>query len=92
MFTRILHTKNNHSRVLTYINISLIRLCFSFRKDIFNHRNINLISLFNCSIICFPINIYLDNQQSILKYLKNTEVNLNNILIMTRDFNIRDND
>jgi len=26
-----------------------------------------------------------------LKYLKNTEVNLNNILIMTGDFNIRDN-
>ena len=26
-----------------------------------------------------------------LKYLKNTEVNINNILIMTRDFNIRDN-
>jgi len=26
-----------------------------------------------------------------LKYLKNTEVNLNNVLIMTGDFNIRDN-
>ena len=26
-----------------------------------------------------------------MKYLKNTEVNLNNVLIMTGDFNIRDN-
>ena len=26
-----------------------------------------------------------------LKYLKNTEINLNNILIMTGDFNIRNN-
>ena len=27
---------------------------------------------------------------SFLKYLKDTEVNINNILIMTEDFNIRD--
>ena len=40
----------------------------------------------------FIINVYSDNQQSTLKYLKNIEVNLNNILIITRDFNIRDND
>ena len=42
--------------------------------------------------MCFIINVYSDNQQSTLKYLKNIEVNLNNILIITRDFNIRDND
>jgi len=41
--------------------------------------------------MCFLINIYLDDQQSALKYLKDTEGNLNNILIMTGDFNIRDN-
>ena len=40
----------------------------------------------------FIINVYLDDHQNILKYLKNTEVNLNNILIITGDFNIRDND
>ena len=38
------------------------------------------------------INVHLDNQQDILNYLKNTEVNLNNILIITRNFNIRNND
>ena len=36
------------------------------------------------------LNIFSDNQQSALKYLKNTEVTLQNILIITRDFNIRD--
>jgi len=41
--------------------------------------------------MCFLINIYLDDQQSALKYLKDTEGNLNNILIMTGDFNIRNN-
>jgi len=42
--------------------------------------------------MCFIINVYLDNQQSTLKYLKNIEVNLNNVLIITGNFNIRDND
>ena len=37
------------------------------------------------------LNVYLDNQQSALKYLKNTKVTLQNVLIMTGDFNIRDN-
>jgi len=26
-----------------------------------------------------------------LKYLKNTKININNVLVMTEDFNIRDN-
>ena len=39
----------------------------------------------------FIINIYLDDQQTISKYLKNTEINLNNVQIMIEDFNIRDN-
>ena len=42
--------------------------------------------------MCFLINVYSDNHQSALKYLKNTKVNLNDVLIMTGDFNIRDND
>jgi len=30
----------------------------------------------------FMINVYSDNHQSVLKYLKDTEVNINNVLIM----------
>ena len=41
--------------------------------------------------MCFILDIYSDDQQTALKYLKNTKVNLNNILIMTDNFNIRDN-
>ena len=33
--------------------------------------------------------MYLDSSQLALKYLKDTEVNINNILIITRNFNIR---
>ena len=56
-----------------------------------NQKDINLILFFNESIICFIINIYSNDQQNTLKYLKDIEVNLNNILIMTGDFNIRNN-
>jgi len=40
----------------------------------------------------FILNIYSDNQQNALKYLKDTEVNLNNVVIITRNFNIINND
>jgi len=36
------------------------------------------------------MNIYSDAFHSALKYLKNTEVNINNLILMTGDFNIRD--
>ena len=36
------------------------------------------------------LNIYSDSSHTALKYLKNIEVNIGNILIMTGDFNIRD--
>ena len=36
------------------------------------------------------MNIYSDSSHIALKYLKDIEVNIDNILIMTRDFNIRD--
>ena len=38
----------------------------------------------------FLLNVYFDSQQSALKHLKDIEVNLNNVIIMTGDFNIRD--
>jgi len=92
MFTKQLNNDNKHSKVLTYINIKLIQLQFSLRKDLINHRDINLFFFFNCGIMCFVINIYSDDYQSALKHLKDIVINLSNILIMTEDFNIRDND
>jgi len=38
------------------------------------------------------MNIYSNSNQSALKYLKNTQVIIHNVLIMTGDFNIRDRD
>jgi len=46
MFARTLNTKNEYLRVLIYINIRILRLCFSLRKDIFNYRDTNLVFFF----------------------------------------------
>ena len=78
-------------RVITYINIHISSLCFLLRNDIFNHRDINLISFSNNGICHYILNVYSDLSHLALKYLKNIEVNINNILIMMGDFNIRDN-
>ena len=91
MFARQLVNSNEYPRILIYINSRIIHSQFSLRKDLINHKDINLISFFNSSIIYFTINIYSDNQQAALKYLKDTEINLNNALIMTGDLNIRNN-
>ena len=88
---RKLCSPNNSLRVLVYINIRLSSLCFFLQKDIFNHRDILLVSFFNNNFAFWILNIYSDSLHSTLKYLKNTEMNISNLLIMTGDFNIRDN-
>jgi len=88
-FVRNLYKCNKHPRVLMYINARLIFLSFSFRKEIYNHKDINLVSFTNSSSI---LDIYPDNHQLALKYLKDTEADLNNVIIMSSDFNIRNSD
>ena len=65
---------------------------FSLWKDIFNHKDVYCFLSFNNGNIFFMINIYSDNPHSALKYLKDTEANLHNVLVMASDFNIRDSD
>jgi len=36
------------------------------------------------------MNVYSDSSHTALKYLKDTEANIDNIILMTGDFNIRD--
>jgi len=91
IFSRPSTKENNSLQVVSYINIRLSSLCFYLHKDIFNHRDIPLISFFNDNSILFLMNIYSDSAQLALKYLKDTEVIINNILIMMGDFNIHDN-
>jgi len=89
-FAKELCLSNNSPRVIIYINVRLSSFRFSLQKDIINHKDILLASFFNDNVIFWIMNIYSDFSHSALKYLKDTEVKITNLLIMTDDFNIRD--
>ena len=65
-FSRNLSQGNDSRRVIISINIQLHSLCFSLRKDIFNHRDISCVSFFNHGSVYFLINIYTDLSQMAL--------------------------
>ena len=90
LFTRNSADRSDSSRVITYINIYLSLLWFSLCSDVINHRDILLILFFNNSICYYIMNVYSDSSHMALKYFKDIEVNIDNILVMTGDFNIRD--
>ena len=50
-FFRSLETESNYPRIVTYVKIRLISLCFALCKDVINYRDILLISFFNNSDI-----------------------------------------
>jgi len=89
-FTRTSINKDKYPRVAVYVNIRISSFCFSLCRDIIDHRDILLVSFLNNNDICWLMNIYSNSSHSVLKYLKNTEVNIQNLLIMTGDFNIQD--
>jgi len=89
-FARPPTSSSDHTRVAIFINIRLLSFHFSFHKDIINHKDILLVFFFNKGIICWLMNIYSNSSHIAIKYLKDTEFNLRNLLIMTRDFNIYD--
>ena len=82
--------KATSPKVTAYINIHLSSLCFSLRSDIINHTDILLISFTNNRTQYFIMNIYSDSFHLALKYLKDIEISIDNILVMIGDFNIRD--
>ena len=87
-FSRNTSSNYDSPKVISYINVRLLQFCFSLQKDIFNHGNISCVFFFNNGSIYFLINVYSDSSQTALKYLKNTEANINNVLVMAGDFNI----
>jgi len=89
-FARYLTNQSDSPRVVTYINIRALHLCFSLQNDVLNYRDIFCISFSNQDSIYFILNIYSDSSQSALKYLKDTESSIHNVIIMTGDFTIRD--
>ena len=90
VFTRYPSNNSDFPRVISYINIHLNSLQFLLRKDIFDHWDISIISFTNNNICHYILNIYSNSSHSALKYLKDTEVNINNVILMMGNFNIRD--
>ena len=90
LFAIIPTNKATSPRVTAYINIHFSHLHFSLHSDIINHSDILLMSFTNDHVQYFIMNIYSDSSHSALKYFKNIEINIDNVLIMTEDFNIRD--
>ena len=90
-FARTSESENDFPRVIIYINIRPASLYFSLYKDIINYRDIFLVSFFNNNDIFWLMNVYLDSSHMALKYLKDTEAYIHNLLIITGNFNIWDN-
>ena len=88
-FTRTSKMENDFSKIIIYINIRLSFLYFSLCKDVINHRDILLVLFFNNNDIFWLMNIYSDSSHSALKYLKDTEAYIHNLLIMMGNFNIQ---
>ena len=82
-FTREPVLSNDSPWVAIFINIRLSSLRFSLRKDIINHRDILLLSFLNNGDSFWIMNVYSDSSHSVIKYLKDTELNIRNLLIMT---------
>ena len=89
-FARYSSSNNDFPRVISYVNICLSSLCFLLHIDLFYHHDISIISFINNDTCHYILNIYSDSSHSALKYLKDTEVNISNVLVMTGNFNIRD--
>ena len=87
-FSRIPTQVYDSPRVIIYINIHILFLHFSLQNNLFSHRNISCVYFFNHGLIYYLINVYSDLSQLTLKYLKNTKVYLNNILIITDDLTL----
>ena len=88
-FARLPLDRLDSPKVLMYVNTHLSLLHFLLCKNIINHKDISLISFINNNVCYYIMNIYSDSSHTALKYLKDTEVNIKNVLFMTGDFNIR---
>ena len=75
---------------MCFIHSRLSRLCFVLKRDIVDHRDIQLLFFFNRDRCQFFMNVYSDNLHTAVNFLSREALNIPNLLYMGRDFNIRD--
>jgi len=73
-----------------FIHSRLSRLRFALRRDIVDHRDIQLLFFFNRGWCQFLINIYSDDLHTAVDFLSNETPNIPHLLYMEGDFNVRD--
>jgi len=62
------------------------------QRDIINHWDINIISLTINNSPSLLLNVYSDKSQTAITHLRDHEINVDRILVMAGNFNIRDGD
>jgi len=92
LFIRQDPAQENYAQVATYVNKKLQKMRFTLRLDIINHRDVNVLVFHSGQHINYIINIYSNDNQSALHFLNRNIIDLNNTVVMTGNFNIRDND
>jgi len=75
---------------MCFIYSILSRLHFALKRDIVDHRDIQLLSFFNRGRCQFLMNVYSDNLHTAVDFLAGEALNILNLLYMGEDFNIRD--
>ena len=75
---------------MCFIHSRLSRLRFALRRDIVDHRDLQLLSLFNRGRCQFLRNVYSDDLHTAINFLSREALNIPNLLYIGRDFNIRD--
>ena len=84
-------TQENFPRVATYVNKCLSKLRFPLRLNLINHRDINIVTFHNHQNTNLIINVYSDFNQTALHALRDITTYLEKTILMTGDFNLRDN-
>jgi len=69
-----------------------MKMRFTLRPDIINYRDINVLAFHSGQHINYIINVYSNDNQNALQVLNCNIIDLNDTVVMTGDFNIRDND
>ncbi|KAF5347005.1 hypothetical protein D9756_011008 [Leucocoprinus leucothites] len=84
-------TKPNDSRprTLTYVHRQLSRMRPILRQEWVNHRDIQILGLFNKGNYIHLLNVYSDSSSSAINFLSTNFIDIPNIIYMGGDFNCR---
>jgi len=75
---------------MCFIHSRLSKLCFALKRDIVDHKDIQLLFFFNRGRCQFLKNVYSNDLYTAVNFLSREALNIPNLLYMGGDFNIRD--